>query len=264
MQRSIELYNKLHECCREALSIADANAEGCNFYDNEATQKAFDDFHRDYSNFCEEQNTVEGEPFTQDPPNIAHYLALHKATKRANRKLKIGVTAPPVMDFPMRGPKVEKKPIQLRKLEPKRVAKAPPTATILEEVKEKAKEEPLVKASAPPVSFEAYVKLNPSVCDKNNLIFLPKAYEAEMLKSPAKFVHRHVFPNKQKVISKIKEWKSFMKAGEVKKAADITIRSMDGKDRLIGSIAFSFKSFDRYCNNEDKEQYVTLLCNFIK
>ena len=86
MQRSIELYNKLHECCREALSISEANAEGCNFYDNEATQKAFEDFKRDYGNFCEEQNTVEGEPFTQEPPNIAHYLTLHKATKRVTNK----------------------------------------------------------------------------------------------------------------------------------------------------------------------------------
>ena len=157
MQRSIELYNKLHECCREALSISEANAEGCNFYDNEATQKAFEDFQRDYGNFCEEQNTVEGEPFTQEPPNIAHYLTLHKATKRANRKLKIGVTAPPVMEFPMRAPKVEKKPVPVAKVPARRrVVETKPTATILKELENttiKTEPQPSLTAAPTPPFF---------------------------------------------------------------------------------------------------------------
>ena len=273
MQRSIELYNKLHECCREAMTISEANAEGCNFYDNEATNKAFEDFRKDYSNFCDEQNTVEGEPFTQDPPSIAHYLAMHKATKKANRKLKIGVTAPPVMDFPMRAFKEEKAPPPPPPSPPVQKVAA---MTLLQpvtdkkEIKQERNQErkPSIKKEAlqtgDALNFEAFVKVNPLFTSEDMLIFLPRSYQQEMSESPIEFVKRHAFPNRQKVMTKIKNWKEYMKAGKVKKAADMTIRSLDGRDRLIGSIAFSFKSFDRYYKSAEKEQFVALICDFIK
>ena len=260
MQRSIDTYNKLHECSREALSIEEANAEGCSFCDNEPTRKAFEDFQRDYNQFREEQNTVDGEPFSQEPPTIQYYLKLHKATKKANRKLKIGVTAPPVMDFAMRTP------LAPRSVRPKREQPMPTlkkTEKLLSEVQEcslKTEEK-----NRPSVDFKSFVEK--SFAGQDLFFFLPreKHYEEEMAKNPLAFARRHAFPTRQKVIAKIKQWKNLMRGtdgADMKKASEITIRSLDNMDRPIGSIAFSFKSFDKCCN--DEKAYVALMCNFIK
>jgi len=260
MQRSIETYNRLHECSRQALSIEEANNEGCSFCDNEPTRKAFEDFHRDYTQFCEEQNTVDGEPFTQEPPTIQYYLKLHKATKKANRKLKIGVTAPPVMDFAMRGPAAPRsvqQPVKVRLEVP-----ASKTPKLLAEVKPRSK--PSMKLGQ---NFKEFVETEKSFAGKDLLFFHPRenSYEEEMARDPLAFAQRHAFPVRQKVIAKIKQWKQLMQgtdSADMKKATEITIRSLDSKDRPIGSIAFSFKSFDKCCT--DEKAYVSLMCNFIK
>jgi len=256
MQRSIDTFNKLHECSREALSIDEANAQGCSFCDNEPTRRAFEDFHRDYNQFCEEQNTVDGEPFTQEPPTIQQYLKLHKATKKANRRLKIGVTAPPVMDFAMRAPFAPRNSTKALVLPEKTSEKK-----LLSEVQ--PKETMRAKATAQ-VDFEQFIRKEPSFAGQDLLFFVPrqKMYEEEMAKDPLSFAKRHAFPMRKKVIVKIKKWKELMQSSDMKKASDITIRSLDNKDRPIGSIAFSFKSFDKCCT--DKEATVSLICNYIK
>lgn len=256
MQRSIDTFNKLHECSREALSIDEANAQGCSFCDNEPTRKAFEDFHRDYNQFCEEQNTVDGEPFTQEPPTIQQYLKLHKATRKASRRLKIGVTAPPVMDFAMRAPVAPRSSTKGSGLFDKTQEKK-----LLSEVQPKK----TMRAKATPqVDFEQFIRKEPSFAGQDLLFFVPrqKMYEEEMAKDPLSFAKRHAFPMREKVIVKIKKWKELMQSSDMKKASDITIRSLDNKDRPIGSIAFSFKSFDKCC--VDKEALVSLICNYIK
>jgi len=258
MQRSIDTFNKLHECSREALSIDEANAQGCSFCDNEPTRRAFEDFHRDYNQFREEQNTVDGEPFSQEPPTIQKYLKLHKATKKANRKLKIGVTAPPVMDFAMRAPVA---PRSSNKASASVLSDKFSGKKLLSEVQ--AKETMRAKATAQ-VDFEQFIRKEPSFAGQDLLFFVPrkKMYEEEMAKDPLGFAKRHAFPVREKVISKIKKWKELMQSSDMKKASDITIRSLDNKDRPIGSIAFSFKSFDKCC--VDKDALVGLICNYLK
>jgi hypothetical protein len=257
MQRSIDTHNKLHECSRGAMSIEEANTHGCSFQDNEATQKAFIDFEHDYNQFCAEQNTVDGEPFSQEPPTIKHYLMLHKATKKAHRKLKIGVTAPPVMDFAIRAPRASDAPSQtFHKAFPKSVA----SESLLKKVSTKKE---LRKAT--PIDFETYLKQEPSLAGMDLFFFMPLKgkYEAEMGKAPLPFAQRHAFPNPQKVIAKIKQWRQLMQGNDMKKASGITIRSLDGTDRAIGSVAFSFKSFDKCCASDGKT-LVALMCNYLK
>jgi hypothetical protein len=257
MQRSIDTHNKLHECSREAMSIAEANSHGCSFQDNEATEKAFSDFEHDYNQFCEEQNTVDGEPFSQEPPTIKHYLMLHKATKKAHRKLKIGVTAPPVMDFALRAPRASR--AQSQAFLPA-IPKAAPLESLLKKVS--TKKEPRKNA---PIDFETYLKQEPSLAGMKLFFFMPLKgkYEAEMGKAPLAFAQRHAFPNPQKVIAKIKQWRQLMQGNDMKKASGITIRSLDGTDRAIGSVAFSFKSFDKCCASDGKT-LVALMCNYLK
>ena len=132
MNDSIELYDELHSMSREPLSIEEANAKGCNFYDNEPTRNAFQDFRECFQSFCDEQNCVEGEPFAQEAPSIRPFLDSHKATKRPSRRLKIGVKAPPVMSIARKPVAAVRQPIE-KKI---REVKISPKATVLRSVKD--------------------------------------------------------------------------------------------------------------------------------
>ena len=240
MESSIKKFNSLHEYAREAMTLEEANTEGeCNFTDNEPTRKAFDDFAKDFENFCEEQNAVEGEPFAQDAPSIEYYLKLHKATRKATRKLKIGLTAPPVMEFSTRGGRKIKatpvlRPVQTDTVQatPKHVASAKPTSPIL--------------------GFRDYVKSSRNKNFKDAVFFLPNECKEDMQNNAEVFVTRHAFPNKGLVLNKLKLWRSKMKTNPAE-ANSIKITSLTGQSHYIGNIAFNFSSFNNAYANRDKD-----------
>lgn len=255
MEKSIRLYDELHEFARQPMTIDEANAEGCRFTETEATLKAFDDFKHDYLSFCEEQNAIEGEPFSQEPPSIDTYLKLHKATRKASRKLKIGLTtAPPVLDFSMR-----------EELAKPSVSKFLNTeATTTAAMKQLSLVQPTPKHAnlkpASPVSFEKFV-LNSS--DKKFLdavFFVPKECTKEMASTPEQFVKQHAFPNKGLVLNKMKLWIDKM-ASNPAEANKISITSMSGQKHFIGHIAFNFTSFRSFYNNKDEIPFVKLMGN---
>jgi hypothetical protein len=252
MEKSIRLYDELHENARQPLSIDEANEEGCRFTDNEATLNAFEDFKGDYLSFCDEQNAIEGEPFAQEPPSIQTYLAQHKATRKASRKLKIGLTAPPVMDFSMRSKRVTLK------------AKTTRTQPVLRPVeKTEVQSTPKHVASAktrPSLSFEEYVASSNEKGFLDAVFFLPKDCKEEMQNNPDVFVKQHAFANKGLVLNKIKLWIDKMSSdpGEANK---LTITSMSGKKHCIGHIAFNFTSFKQYNKSREQIPFIKLMGN---
>ena len=189
-------------------------------------------------------------------------MKVYPNIKKANRKLKIGVTAPPVMDFAMRGPAAPRSSMRPKQ---KPVPMLNKTEKLLSKVQEcSIKTE---QKKRPSVDFKSFVQGEKSFAGQDLFFFLPreKHYEEEMAKNPLVFARRHAFPTRQKVIAKIKQWKNLMRGtdgADMKKASEITIRSLDHTDRPIGSIAFSFKSFDKCCT--DEKSYVALMCNYIK
>tara|TARA_B100000519_G_scaffold201256_1_gene216329 strand:- start:9267 stop:10058 length:792 start_codon:yes stop_codon:yes gene_type:complete len=263
MKKSIEVYDRLHQTARDkALTIEEANAKGCCFHQNEATKAAFDDFRSCYREFCEEQNAVEGEPFALETPSIRPFLDQHKATKKANRRLKIGVvgtaTAPPVMNIPLRAPRNADRPLK----------KAEPLLTKVMETKEvvEAKKQAEAPAVLPATqSFRDYIERSTKPLFRGAFFFLPKD-EKGMRTNAEAFVKRHGFHDKTKVIEQIRAWRTAMQRGEVAVANEITIVSLDGQRRQVGSIAFSFKSFDACCAKAYTEAtpFVQLLSDQLK
>ena len=250
MEKSIRLYDELHEIARQPLTIEEANEEGCRFTESEATLKAFEDFKHDYLTFCDEQNAIEGEPFSQEPPSIETYLKLHKATRKASRKLKIGLTAPPVLDFSMRS-KATKKVTATKVSAPvlRPVSQVQPTP-----------KHSVISAATPPLSFEEYVKSKPDKQFSDAVFFLPKDCKEEMASHPERFVKQHAFANKGLVLNKMKLWIDKMSSNPAE-ANKLSITSMSGKSHCIGHIAFNFTSFKQFYNNREKIPFVKLMGN---
>ena len=181
MDSSIKLYDQLHSYGRdEAMSIEEANAEGCKFYDNEATRQAFADFRECFQNFCEEQNCIEGEPFAQEAPSIKTYLDLHKATKKPSRRLKIGVKAPPVISIARQTDafQLSEAPPAPRSLLQKVKEEQRPKATILEKVSsntvsELPKTVENMSLKDEDETFESFVQQTDSIVFKDAVFFLP-------------------------------------------------------------------------------------------
>lgn len=249
MEKSIRLYDELHEFARQPLSIDEANEEGCRFTSSEATKKAFEDFKHDYLTFCDEQNAIEGEPFSQEPPSIETYLKLHKATRKASRKLKIGLTAPPVLDFSMRN---EVEPTLTKK---KVTTAMPPVLKPLSEVQATPKHS---NAVTTPLTFEEYVRSKSEKEFKDAVFFLPKDCKEEMASHPEQFVKQHMFANKGLVLNKMKLWIDKMKSNPAE-ANKLSITSVAGQSHCIGKIAFNFTSFNQFYNNREKIPFVKLL-----
>lgn len=266
MDRSIELYDQLHTCGREqAMSIEEANAEGCNFYDNEATRQAFADFREYFRGFCDEQNCIEGEPFAQESPSIKPFLDQHKATKRPNRRLKIGVKAPPVISIARQAEeianlpvapqaprslmkKVEPPPSVLKKVEPPSVLKEPMTALKQMRTKE-----------AKDTSFENFVESSGSAIFKDAVFFLPKQYEEDFLRGKAEYVKRHGFQGKHAVLEKLKRFRDLMRTSSWSEANEIEIVSMNGTRHKVANIAFNFTSLDDCLADSSKIPFVKML-----
>lgn len=266
MNSSIELYDQLHSCGREkAMSIEEANSEGCKFYDNEATRQAFADFQKCFQSFCEEQNCIEGEPFAQEAPSIKSFLDLHKATKRPSRRLKIGVKAPPVISIARQADafalsEAPPAPKSLFKVEEKKAI-----ATILEEVDSKKSE----RASSPTTmaqlsvkeeeTFERFVQETDSVIFKDAVFFLPKDYQTEFLKNKAEYVKRHGFRGKQEVLDKLVQFRSLMRGSKWGEANDIEVVSMTGTRHKVGDITFNFTSLDDAVADRNSTPFIKML-----
>ena len=262
MDRSIELYDQLHTCGREqAMSIEEANAEGCNFYDNEATRQAFADFRECFRSFCEEQNCIEGEPFAQESPSIKSFLDQHKATKRPSRRLKIGVKAPPVISIARQAPVAFEVPNAppaprslIKKVEQKAVLKKveavnePITALKQMSIKE-----------AEDTSFENFVESSASAIFKDAVFFLPKQYEEDFLRGKAEYVKRHGFQGKHAVLEKLKRFRELMRSSSWSEANEIEIVSMTGTKHKVANIAFNFTSLDDCLVNLSKIPFVKML-----
>jgi hypothetical protein len=270
MDRSIELYDQLHTCGREqAMSIEEANAEGCNFYDNEATRQAFADFRECFRNFCEEQNCIEGEPFAQESPSIKPFLDQHKATKRPSRRLKIGVKAPPVLSIARQAnlavsiPEAPPAPRSLiTKIEESSVLKKAESSL----VKKTAVKEPTtaikqmsIKESNKDASFENFVQSSASAIFKDAVFFLPKQYEEEFLRGKAEYVKRHGFQGKHAVLEKLKRFRELMRTSSWSKANEIEIVSMTGTMHKVANIAFNFTSLDDCLADTSKIPFVKML-----
>ena len=266
MDSSIELYDQLHSFGREeAMSIEEANSEGCKFYDNEATRQAFADFRECFRSFCEEQNCIEGEPFAQEAPSIKPFLDLHKATKRPSRRLKIGVKAPPVISIARQTDAfaLSEAPPAPRSLFKKEEKKA--VATILQEVDSKKSE----KASLPTTmaqlsvkeeeTFERFVQESDSVIFKDAVFFLPKDYQTEFLKNKAEYVKRHGFRGKEEVLDKLVQFRSLMRASKWGEANDIEIVSMTGTKHKVGNITFNFTSLDDAVADRNSTPFIKML-----
>ena len=271
MNSSIELYDQLHSCGREeAMTIEEANAEGCKFYDNEATRKAFADFRECFRNFCEEQNCVDGEPFAQEGPSIKKFLDLHKATKRPSRRLKIGVKAPPVMAIErnaMPEPLPTPRAAEARKVQAvPRASVLRPKASVLPAVTEKLKpaaspeiEKKLDNLSLDEASFEAYVEQSEFDAFKDSVFFLPKKYEQEFLKNKAEFVKRHAFRGKEEVLDKLLRFRSLMRQQKWSEANEIEIVSMTGRTHKCANITFNFNSLDDCLADFNKIPFIQML-----
>ena len=240
MNDSIKQYDRLHSCGRDdALTIEQANAEGCKFYDNEATRQAFADFRECFRSFCEEQNSIEGEPFAQESPSIRQFLDLHKATKRPSRRLKIGVKAPPVISIGRQSGTFQQSsaPPAPRSL---RVEEKPSaTATILE-----APVAAVEKMSVTNDSFEAFVRSTSNGLFADAVFFLPKDNEADFLKNKSEYAKRHGFRGKQETLDKLVRFRSVMRAGNWSEANNIEIVSLTGRTHKVADITFNFSSLD--------------------
>jgi hypothetical protein len=264
MNSSIERYDQLHSYGREeAMSIEEANADGCNFYDNEATRKAFSDFKECFRNFCEEQNCIEGEPFAQEAPSIKTFLDLHKATKRPSRRLKIGVKAPPVVT-------IERRHFVEAPMPTPRAADIPkvsaiPKATVLPLMKKiqpspsPALEKTIENLSLDEASFEAYVQKSDFQAFQDSVFFLPKNYEQEFLKNKAEFVKRHAFRGKEEVLDKLLRFRSLMRQQKWSEANEIEIVSMTGRTHKCANITFNFNSLDDCLADFNKIPFIQML-----
>ena len=264
MDRSIELYDQLHTCGREqAMSIEEANAEGCNFYDNEATRQAFADFRECFRNFCEEQNCIEGEPFAQESPSIKPFLDQHKATKRPSRRLKIGVKAPPVLsiarqaDVAVSIPAAPPAPRSLiKKIEEPPVLKKVNSAAVEETTT--ALKQMSIKESKD-TSFENFVESSASAIFKDAVFFLPKQYEEDFLRGKAEYVKRHGFQGKHAVLEKLKHFRELMRSSSWSEANEIEIASMTGTRHKVANIAFNFTSLDDCLADTSRIPFVKML-----
>lgn len=262
MERSIELYDQLHSFGREvAMNIEEANAEGCNFYDNEPTRLAFVDFRECFRSFCEEQNCIEGEPFAQESPTIRSFLDLHKATKRPSRRLKIGVKAPPVLSIGRQASTFRRSsaPPAPRSLAEESYKK--PTATVLAQpVAEEGKlAAPMAELSLKEESFESFVKASNSSVFKDAVFFVPKGYRDEFLKNKAEYTKRHGFRGRHEVLEKLLRFRSLMRNSEWSEANGIEIVSLTGSSHKVGDITFNFSSLDDCLADRDNTPFVKML-----
>ena len=249
MNDSIELYDELHSMSREPLSIEEANAKGCNFYDNEPTRNAFQDFRECFQSFCDEQNCVEGEPFAQEAPSIRPFLDSHKATKRPSRRLKIGVKAPPVMSIARKPVAAVRQPIA-KKI---REVKISPKATVLRSVKDPA------PVTAKAGTFQTFVQESNSEAFHDAVFFLPKDYEADFLKNKAEYVKRHGFRGKHDTLNKLVHFRSMMKASNWNAANNVEIVSFSGTVHKVANITFNFNSLDDCLSETKNIPFVNML-----
>lgn len=264
MNHSIQLYDQLHSCGREeAMSLEEANAEGCSFYDNEATRQAFEDFKKCFRSFCEEQNCIEGEPFAQEPPSIKKFLDLHKATKRPSRRLKIGVKAPPVVSIHRGDDKIIAVPAPLET--PRHSVlkqRAPsPKATLLSEAEPvlPVKEMRKLSVDESDETFQSYVEGSNFAAFKDSVFFLPKNCEADFLKNKAEYVKRHAFQGKRQVLDNLQRFRNFMRSSNWSAANEIEIVSLTGRSHKVANIAFDFRSLDDCLANEESIPFVKML-----
>jgi len=252
MNDSIKKYDRLHSYGRDdALTIEQANAEGCKFYDNEATRQAFADFRECFRSFCEEQNSIEGEPFAQESPSIRQFLDLHKATKRPSRRLKIGVKAPPVISIGRQTDTFQQSraPPAPRSLKVEKKA----TATILE-----APAAAVGKMSVADDSFEAFVRSSSSLFD-DAVFFLPKDNKADFLKNKSEYAKRHGFRGKQEILDKLVHFRSLMRAGNWSEANNIEMVSLTNRTHKVADITFNFKSLDDCLADSDQIPIVKMV-----
>lgn len=270
MDSSIKLYDQLHSCGRdEAMSIEEANAEGCKFYDNEATRQAFADFRECFRNFCEEQNCIEGEPFAQEAPSIKTYLDLHKATKKPSRRLKIGVNAPPVISIARQTDAFQLSstaPPAPRSLLQKVKEVQQPTATIVEKVSSEAKLASELPKTVNKMSmkdegetFESYVQGTDSIVFKDAVFFIPKNYNTDFLKNKAEYVKRHGFRGREEILNKLLRFRNLMRSSKWTEANDIEIVSMTGTKHKVGNITFNFTSLDDALSDRSSVPFVKML-----
>lgn len=263
MNSSIELYDQLHSCGRElAMSIEEANAEGCSFYDNEATRQAFADFRECFQSFCEEQNCVEGEPFAQESPSIREFLDLHKATKRPSRRLKIGVKAPPVIAIARQ---VDTFRQSSAPPAPRSLMQEKPSASILKETTNKKAENLLLPTTMAQLSvkeeetFERFVKESDSIIFKDTVFFLPKDYQVDFLKNKAEYVKRHGFRGKQTILDKLLRFRGLMRDSKWSEANSIEIVSLTGTMHKVGNITFNFTSLDDALCDSNNIPFIKML-----
>lgn len=264
MNSSIELYDQLHSYGREeAMTIEQANAQGCKFYDNEATRQAFSDFRECFRNFCEEQNCIEGEPFAQEAPSIKKFLDLHKATKRPSRRLKIGVKAPPVLTIDRKQaipvPLPTPRAAEVRKVHATPKASVIPLTRKVQPSPSPPIEKRIEKLTLDEASFEAYVEQSDFEAFQDSVFFLPKNYEQEFLKNKAEFVKRHAFRGKEDVLDKLLRFRSLMRQQKWSDAGEIEIVSMTGRTHKCSNIAFNFNSLDDCLADFDKIPFIQML-----
>lgn len=267
MNESIQRYDQLHTCGRNAaMTIEEANASGCNFYDNEATRQAFKDFSECFRYFCEEQNCIEGEPFAQEAPSIKPFLDRHKATRRPNRRLKIGVQAPPVITIGRKAEVPMEAPAAPRSLLKTTTKGFSPKATILKQattakvVETKPLEETMKELSVDSKDlFELFVKQSKSSLFKDAVFFVPKNYHEDFLKNKAEYVKRHGFEGKQQVLDKLVSFRSLMKAKQWNEANNIEIVSFTGRSHKVGEITFNFTSLNQSLDNPNEIPFIKMV-----
>lgn len=249
------------------MTIEEANANGCNFYDNEATRQAFQDFSECFRYFCEEQNCIDGEPFAQEAPSIKPFLDRHKATRRPNRRLKIGVQAPPVLSIGRRAECSVQEPAAPRSLRTVKANTFSPKATIVKEttIPKPLQKQPLnttMKDLAVKESkdlFETFVHQTNSSIFKDAVFFVPKNYHEDFLKNKAEYVKRHGFQGKREVLDKLVSFQSFMKAKQWNEADNIEIVSFTGRSHKVGEITFNFSSLNESLNNPNEIPFIKMV-----
>lgn len=278
MDESITIFDNYHSFAHDdSLTIKEANSLGANFVNTRSTEKAFEEFRSYYKQIIAEENACEGEALSQNMTSIREYLNKHKATMRLPRKMKIGKSLDVKGVIKPAAPRRNKSSndvFNFKKMETtleNNVAPSAPPATLLKKLKSEELVAPIPleiqsreacgrkhkkEILTPKDDFMSVLKAsaanmtNQTKNSRNNsIVFVPQCTDVSFTEES---IAKYVFPEKEKTLKQITEWKRHMQTGNLDQAKRMKIENSLGEGILVGSIGFSFKSLEAVCNDTSR------------